>query len=105
MGNPLFYLRKMKFTGGWFISQIAEVVIFAMIYYLLDIMQPNTHFTNLECEEGQPFCHTFTKLCYFSLCIQSTIGYGDIMPKSELARIINMIQIFLVYAGIANFII
>ena len=105
MTNPLFFLKNVKSTSSWFLSQIAEVIIFAVIYYMLEIIEPNKHFTNIKCIHGKP-CHPpIINFIWFSLCIQSTLGYGDIMPKSQLAKIINMIQIFLVYAGIANAII
>tara|TARA_Y100001970_G_C14082800_1_gene775659 strand:- start:862 stop:1065 length:204 start_codon:yes stop_codon:yes gene_type:complete len=64
-------------------------------------MEPNEHFTNLECKSGKD-CYPFLNFCWFSICIQSTLGYGSIFPKSRTAKVINMVQIFLVYAGIAN---
>ena len=99
MVSPLFKIAK----GSVFflISQISEVIVFALIYWALEAYEPGMHYKGLECDENDTWCSKGVKFFYYSLCIQSTIGYGDITPASEKARIVNMAQILLVYIGVA----
>ena len=83
-------------TGSFFflVTQLSEVLLFALLYMLLEWSEPGVNFDNIKCEKGEFWCSSYVKFFYFSLCIQSTIGYGDIVPKTEKARLLNIIQIF-----------
>ncbi len=88
-------------SGAFFLmSQLTEVILFAIIYAALEIYEPGLHFEGLKCDPNDSWCSYATKFFYFSLCLQSTIGFADIKPKSEKARVLNIIQILLVYIGI-----
>ena len=66
--------------------------MFTLLYSLLDIKE---FYHNQELEEGHTnfsLYNVFHKL-YFSLITTSTIGYGDITPKSTRARAIMCIHI------------
>ena len=94
-------LFKHTKKGALFLmSQLSEVFIFAIIYAALEIYEPGVHFEGLKCDPNDNWCSYATKFFYFSLCLQSTSGFADIKPKSEKARVLNIIQILLVYIGI-----
>lgn len=73
-----------------FIMQyIISVTIFALIYYSFD---KKKHFI-LKPERKDKYTRlTILEALYFSLNTQTGVGYGDIVPGSNLAKIINMIQ-------------
>ena len=53
-------------------------IIFGLIYYSI---RGNNNFKGLDEKSS------FIDCLYFSLTTTSTVGYGDISPKSELARL------------------
>lgn len=73
---------------------LAMWLSFAVIYGLLDAY-----------EDGQSFGfqNTIIDPLYFSGTTCATIGYGDITPKTRLARCIVMVN-FLCTAGLIGFI-
>ena len=71
-------------------------LIFAGIYYGL---RSNDNFSGLD-EKA-----SFIDALYFTLTTQSTIGYGDISPKSIVARKIVMIHQLFVIVALGDFII
>jgi hypothetical protein len=62
-------------------------IIFSLIYIQLD----ETHFIGVKKKS------IHDKL-YFSATTHTTVGYGDISPKSRLCRNITMLHSFLVLA-------
>ena len=44
--------------------------------------------------------NSFLDLFYYSMVTQTTVGYGDIVPVSKLARVGAICQMLLVYAGL-----
>lgn len=60
----------------------AFVVGFAATYLLLDSTQPQAFTESL----------THTDALYFSMTVLSTVGFGDIAPRSEAARLIVSAQ-------------
>jgi len=99
MVSPIFNLARGSIV--FFVSQLSEVIIFALIYWALETYDPGKNYNGIDCDKDDSWCSQAIKFFYYSLCIQSTIGYGDITPKSEKARLLNMAQIILVYVGIA----
>jgi voltage-gated potassium channel len=61
------------------------ILMFAAAYFLLARAQPNDFTEHL----------TRTDALYFCVTIFSTVGFGDITAKSELARLIVTIQMLL----------
>ena len=98
----LHILKKIKGGSFFMLSQLSEVIIFAFIYWALELIEPGKNFANMNCTKDDSNCHTLIKCFYMSLMIQSTLGYGDITPKTEKGRLINMIQIIMLYIGIAG---
>ncbi len=67
------------------------LVIFAWVYFTLDKSQPSAfgaHLTRSSC-------------LYFTVTVFSTVGFGDITPKTDLARLLVTVQMLLDLAVIA----
>ena len=62
---------------------IVSIFIFSYIYYLLGIQHYNVTNTNKM---------NYFDALYLSIVTQSLLGPGDIIPKSDKARFILMIQ-------------
>ena len=58
------------------------LLVFASVYVQIETSQPNSFSETLS----------RTDALYFAVTVFSTVGFGDIAPKSELARIVTMSQ-------------
>ncbi|MFC5148817.1 potassium channel family protein [Streptomyces aureoversilis] len=58
------------------------LLLFAATYYLMERTAPGSF--------GEPLNRT--DALYFTLTVFSTVGFGDITPRSEPARIVTMVQ-------------
>lgn len=65
------------------------VLIFGSIYRILDRYTAEAHFLI----EGAAREITFSEAMYFSIITLSTVGFGDIIPESDLVRVIVAVQI------------
>jgi hypothetical protein len=63
------------------------IIVFTVIYCVLDWYSEETHFNGVDDKNA-----IMPKL-YFSTVTQSTVGYGDISPKTTTARWITLAQI------------
>lgn len=84
----LFNLNKNKFS--FYKLYFLELIFFAIIYWLLGTSE-NINFDKALNNNSDSL--TFLNALYFSFITQSTIGYGDISPKTKLMRIIVMCQL------------
>lgn len=66
-----------------------NVVVFACLYRLIDQYAPGHHFTIMG--EARPL--TFAEALYFSLVTVATVGFGDIIPRTDLMRLITGVQV------------
>ncbi|MBV8142371.1 MAG: two pore domain potassium channel family protein [Verrucomicrobia bacterium] len=62
----------------------------SLAYALLDRLDPNSFVFTLSTKSSQSM-NGFTGL-YFSFITLSTVGYGDIIPVSELARMLAIVE-------------
>lgn len=74
---------------------IIIIVIYVVIYATLFYINKN-HFQGI---------HTFIDILYFTTTTQSTLGYGDMTAKSQLAKFIVICQsmtilLFLIYISL-----
>ena len=83
-----FGIRKDTVLIGSIISNILVVIVFAELYYILD--QDNT-------EEEHFGFENLTDAYYFSTVTSSSVGYGDILPKTKKAKILNMAHIMTMF--------
>ena len=72
------------------IANFSLIIIFAVIYYIIYLVQGET-----EGEDGEKVFYspystdkiTFFDALYFSFVVHFTLGFGDIFPSSIVARI------------------
>lgn len=58
------------------------LVVFAATYFLMDRAQPGSFSESLNRTDG----------LYYTITVFSTVGFGDIVPHSQPARIVTMVQ-------------
>ena len=84
---------KLKNGIGIFLSNIALITSFATIYSL---------FLNESHWNGLDHNSTWFDCFYFSFTTMTTIGFGDISPKSQAAKIVCIFQQVIVLFQLAN---
>lgn len=75
--------------GSLLSANIGIVLIFTIIYmiYLKEVSNnPNEEFNSLNSDSS------FIDILYFTFTVQSTVGFGDISPKSQVAKVLVMLQ-------------
>jgi voltage-gated potassium channel len=72
--------------AGYLLSGFA----WSLAYALLDRLDPNAFVFTVDPKPGQSM-NGFTGL-YFSFITLSTVGYGDIIPVSEVARMLAVLE-------------
>ena len=78
------------------INHILVIVIFALIYYYHYNTNSKEHFTLSSGEEM-----SLIDIPYFTLTTHTTIGYGDILPKSKQMKFCVILhQIAMLLLGI-----
>ena len=65
------------------------VMVFAALYRILDVTATAPNFV----VGGRPRDISFAESLYFSVVTMATVGYGDITPLSDLARLLAAIQV------------
>ncbi|MGA9071836.1 MAG: potassium channel family protein [Terracidiphilus sp.] len=102
--RPTFLLlRKMARTLiAFFAGYLAIIVIFATLFASIWKLEGPESFV------GMPIIPRLFTFIYFSLITATTIGYGDIVPKSEFARslasvesIVSLAWTLVVFAALA----
>jgi hypothetical protein len=80
-----FSILKYKFV------QVNGIIflLFFCIYWLLFKLNREEHFTF----DKSYNMVSVIDVMYFTITTQSTVGYGDISPRSKLAKIVMMIHI------------
>ena len=76
--------------GLWALWSSIIAVSFGFIFYLIDIIGcPDFELTELN--------HNLWSMMYYSVVTFTTLGFGDIIPKSNLAASLVMIEVILGY--------
>jgi voltage-gated potassium channel len=65
------------------------IILFASAYHVLSQDTGSAHFY----VGGNPQALSFSESIYFSIVSISTVGYGDIVPHSSLARLLASIEV------------
>jgi voltage-gated potassium channel len=65
------------------------VILFASVYHILSQYTSEPHFY----VSGAPRALSFSESIYFSIVSMSTVGYGDIVPYSSLARLLASLEV------------
>jgi hypothetical protein len=74
---------------------LAAIIVFAMLYFLLARMG-GADFTGLSATS------TPLDALYFSTTVQSSVGFGDVHPTSGRAKLLVMLQQFVLIAGVVD---
>jgi hypothetical protein len=91
--KPRFFIRFKfdirKSTRGWtvvalmFLSYALTVYGFGIAYIYLSAFYPNSFNKSLSIIDG----------IYFSVVTAATVGYGDILPNSDTAKVLTAVEI------------
>lgn len=74
-----------------------SILVFSTIYFILSHSDTDEHFKGLN--KNSSMIDVF----YFSVSVQSTVGFGDVYPKSKTAKlIVSLQQIFIIIGFINN---
>jgi voltage-gated potassium channel len=65
------------------------IIIFAAAYHIMSVYTAGPHFY----VSGAPRPLSFSESIYFSVVSIGTVGYGDIVPYSSLARVLASIEV------------
>lgn len=76
-------------TVGFFTFYTTNIIVFACIYRIMDQYSAVQHFSI----SGVARDITFPESLYFSVITLSTVGYGEIVPTSNVARVVAAVQI------------
>ena len=83
--------RMILPATGFLTFYSMNIIVFACIYRIMDRYSSAHHFTI----EGVARDIDFPESLYFSVITLSTVGYGEIVPLSEIARLVAAVQIVL----------
>jgi len=75
------------------------ILLFFWVSLVLFCPEGEEHFNGITKEADQTFGDKLFNRFYFSLVTATTLGYGDISPKSKTARTIVMIFMFVMFFG------
>ena len=79
--------------------QLIMVLIFGFAYWIL--AHANRCPSGNNCEfYGLGSHSSLMDFFYYSLTTQTTVGFGDIVPMSKIARFLSMLQMTMIYLGI-----
>ena len=88
-------LRQSKSILLFLFTQMIMIITFAIIYWAITHgRKKELHFSGLTTKS------TLFDFLFYSTAMQTTIGGGDIIPVSKLARGLAMIQMMMIYLGI-----
>lgn len=66
-------------------------IVFASIYFLIDLKTPREAFYNISVSEQVTF-DEYIKYLYFSFITLTSVGYGDIYPLTSATRILTILE-------------
>lgn len=77
---------------------LAVILTFTFFYYMI-LKSGAEHFNGLDKDSS------LLDVMYFAFTVQSTVGFGDIYPKSSMAKMLVMTQQTLLIVGIVDLIV
>ena len=72
---------------GGILSNVILLTLFAELYWYVDQKDENTHFGFESALDAY----------YFSMITSSSVGYGDVLPKTPKAKVLVMIHILCMF--------
>lgn len=98
---PSPHLHAPRFT-----QRMVQLVIFILgllatyaLILMMSCRDASIHFRGIDADDDREFWQAFRNRLYFSTITVSTIGYGDVVPVSERARLLSAAAGVLVVSG------
>lgn len=85
----------------YIITQIIMIAVAALIFLVI-CRKADVHFNGIDPKADSSLLHAYFTRMYFSLSASSTTGFGDIAPKSVLARFLTMVLILAAASNMAS---
>ena len=98
-----FQKNKNLIINKWrsFVSLLIINIVFALIYYYIcDDENDWEERVEDRKEDERNSIDKFFRRLYFSFAVFSTVGFGDIIPKSKKTKSIVIVQIILTMMGL-----
>lgn len=87
-----------------YILIIYQIIVFFIFFliYLLTMLKIPQNWNGLEEEEIEKyiFLKRLIDSFYFTICTQSSLGYGDITPKSRLIKMITSLHMLSTFISV-----
>ena len=91
MGLFFYLLDNFKNVYHKLLLFCLSIIIYSFVYYKFFTKDDFIYDTHLK--KPQKAYNKYFEMLYFSVINQSTVGFGDISPKSQMAKVVVMIQI------------
>ena len=95
---PIIKSKHIRFI----LRNLIIILIFSIIYFFAFKYLDNSYYFSDKMKEKEI---SFIDFLFFSICTQTTIGFGNIVPRHNLIKIIISIQLILSIAIIITSII
>jgi len=83
-------------------EDVREVLLLILGTTFILTFLDHRHFKGIDEEDDRDLFSKVKTRMYFSMTTLSTVGYGDIVPKSDVARFITLIMQMMVMLSIRN---
>ena len=80
-----------KVAKNFVFFHLVHITIFSIIYYYL-MMDMNAHFITNNQMPPSVYDHKLLNSLFYTCAIESTNGLSDIIPSSDVSRVITTIQ-------------
>ena len=96
-------LRRERVTGDTILGAVCGYILIAYVftfgYAVIEDLNPGNFSSSLVLPEydGAKIGHGTPELLYYSFVTLTTVGYGDIVPATPVARIITICEVFIGY--------
>ena len=81
---------------------LSEIIFLYIIFTIIFCQYDHTHWNGIEEKEDDTLQKKFFNRLYFTSTTYSTVGYGDISPKSNSCRTMAMVLQMLIIIEIVN---
>jgi len=96
-GNFKIAFCQLKKVMVSLIANLSEIIFLYVLFTLIFCQYDHTHWNGIEEKEDDTFKKKFFNRLYFTSTTYSTVGYGDISPKTPSCRNIAIIlQTFII---------
>ena len=91
-----YFTHRSYYAWIWRVGIFIGFLLILSTLFMVFCRDGVTHFHGISQDSDKSTIGAFFNRLYFSTVTVTTVGYGDITPKSIVARTITMIAIFIV---------